>query len=134
MVCLAKEGHLLTQQNVIRIQDLASQTILQPVGSYSTEHGRSTVRSIFQKYGIHPVERPIFVHDISELFTAANDQCIFIMEKAMASSQPFTNDYRVLSFCEEDVGFEFHAVFRKNSEDPNPKCFAKKLIQCAQEL
>jgi DNA-binding transcriptional LysR family regulator len=134
MICLAKEDHPLARQNMIHIQDLANQTILQPTGSYSTEHGRSTVRNIFQKYGICPIEKPVFVHSISELSTIANNHCLLIMEQSMLSSQPFTNDYHELSFFEEDASFSFYAVFRKNSEDANLKRFAEELVRCAQEM
>ena len=49
MICLVSENHALAQQDVISVKDLDGQTILKPVGTHSAEHGRSTVKSIFER-------------------------------------------------------------------------------------
>lgn len=133
MICLAKEGHPFAARGTIHVEELASQVILQPVGSYSSEHGRTTVKEIFARHGISPVEQPVFVHSISELSTVANEDAVLIMERSMLGTQAFTDDYRVVGFYEDDAAFAFHAVWRENTGSPVLAPFVRELARLAQE-
>ncbi len=133
MVCLVKKQHPFAKQDKIHIQDLSDQTILQPVGSHSSEHGRSTVKNIFARYGIRPTERPTFVNSITELSTVENKDCVLIMEQSMLSTQPFTDDYQVLTFYEDDVTFSFYAVWRHQDDLPILDAFVDELVKAAKE-
>lgn len=134
MICLVKESHPLAQRDKLHIADLDGQSILQPVGSYSSEHGRSTVNDIFMRHGIRPVEHPVFVHAISELSTVANEDFMLIMEHSMLATQPFAKDYRMITFYEDDASFAFYALYRKNTNNPALSKFMKALSAIASEL
>lgn len=133
MICLVKGGHPLADRERIHVVDLAKQTILQPVGSYSTEHGRQIVHGIFARHGIDPREQPTFLHSISELSTIANDDCVLVMERSMLSSQPFTRDYRVLTLYEDDACFPFSAVYRIGDNGEELRRFVGALTEAAGE-
>lgn len=135
MICLVKEGHPYAGRERLHIAELENQVILQPVGSYSTDHGKATVRDIFSRYGIAPEQRPVFVHSISELSCVANVDDVLIMERSMLTTQPFTTDYRVLEFYEDDVAFSFYAVWDEKGTDAKPEAhrFAKEMARLAQE-
>lgn len=131
MICLVKAGHPLAARERLHVADLEGQTILQPVGSYSSDHGKVTVGQIFARHGVHPEERPVFVHSIGELSCVANDDNVLIMERSMLNTQPFTDDYRVLEFCEEDAAFAFYALWREQGGKPEARAFAEEMARRA---
>ncbi|MCI8367070.1 MAG: LysR family transcriptional regulator [Eggerthellaceae bacterium] len=127
MVCLAKKAHPFYERESLKVSDLSGQSILQPVGSYSTDHGRSTVKTLLEKHNAMPFQLPVFLHSISELSTVPNDTCLLIMERSMAQSQPFGDEYRIIPFEEDDAVFSFYALTRKNEQRPSVKSFLNLL-------
>lgn len=133
MVCLVGTTHPFATCEKIHVQDLNNQVILQPVGSHSAEHGRSTVRGIFARYHISPVERPVFVHSITELTTVPNEGCVFIMERSMLDTQPCSNNLVVVPFYEEDASFLFYALWSKHHQNPDIDVFVDALARVVRQ-
>lgn len=133
MVCLIKRQHPYAERKQLSIPDLSGQGILQPVGSYSTEHGRSTVKWLLDKYGAIPLQHPVFIHSISELSTVPNQDNLLIMESSMAHSQPFGDEYRIVPFAETDAVFRFHALVRKNEANETVRNLAKHMANLSQQ-
>lgn len=132
MVCLVGERHPFAHRETISIYELEGQTILKPVGSHSTEHGRSTVQKLFHRYQIHPVERPTFVHSISELTTVPSNDAVFIMECSMLDTQPYSSNLKAVRIQEEDVVFTLYAVWRKNRGNPALELFVQALTKATE--
>ncbi len=128
MVCLVKRDSEFGATGRVSVRELEGRTIIQPVGSYSTEHGRSTVHAIFEHYGIAPAEQPVFMHSIFELACIENTEDLLIMERLMLDTQPFTDDYRVVEIEEQDACFAFHAVIRAE-DNPVVARFVDALAQ-----
>jgi DNA-binding transcriptional LysR family regulator len=127
MIALAKEGHPYAKRDFLYMSDLDGQTILRPVGSYSTAHGESTVAYLCGRYDIRPIMQPVFVRSISELATVHNEDCLLIMEQSMLKTQPFTEDYTIIPFEDDDVQFAFYAIYRTDNDNPELDRFVDSL-------
>lgn len=131
MVCLVDGGHPFASRTALSIADLDGQVIWQPVGSHSAEYGRTTVRDILLRHQVRPVEKPVFVHSITELTTIPHEGGLFIMEQSMLDTQPYAANFTVLPFVEEDVAFSFYALWRRNRSDSLIVTFAHALAEAA---
>lgn len=132
MICLVGDDHPFAQRESISILELDNQTILKPVGSHSTEHGRSTVEKLFRRYNIQPNEKPTFVHSISELTTVPNDDGLFIMERSMLDTQPYSSHLKVVRLEEEDAAFTLYAVWHTDAKNPDVDLFIHALEKVAR--
>lgn len=131
MVCLVDDSHPFASRTSLSIADLDGQTIWQPVGSHSATHGRTTVHDIFSRHHVRPVEKPVFVHSITELTTIPHEGGLFIMEQSMLDTQPYAANFTVLPFVEDDVAFSFYALWRRDRNDPLIEAFAHALAEAA---
>ena len=133
MVCLVDASHPLYTRDKLSIADLDGQTIWQPVGSHSAEYGRSTVSDILSHHQVQPIEKPVFVHSITELTTIPHEGGMFIMERSMLDTQPYADNFKILEFIEEDVAFSFYALWRKDHSSTALRQFVEALAEVAQE-
>lgn len=130
MVCLVKEGHPFAIKERLRAADLDGQAVLQPVGSYSSEHGRTTATQIFRAHKINPREHATFVHNFMDLFGVDNTSAMLIMESSLIDSVPVGSGYIAREFEEEDLRFGFYVLYDKSAlENPLKKQFLEELLR-----